>query len=104
MTPKMNLSATSLIKLIKWEPCKVDESAFTCSLSKEEIWGFLDKPFDPSKFSSHTQSTERCVKLVTEAAATVCGQEARDGYTRASIQHRESLPVFTTKKHILATF
>ena len=104
VTPKMNLSATSLIKLIKWEPGKVDEPVFTCSLSQEEIRGFLDKPLDPPKFSSHTQSTERCVKLVTEAAAAVCGQEARDGYIRARVQHREFLPVFTTKKHILATF
>ena len=63
MNPKKNLSATSLSKLIKWEPGKVDEPVFTCSLSQEEIRGFLDKPLDPPKFSSHTQSTERCVKL-----------------------------------------
>jgi len=42
------------------------------------------------------------VKIVTEAAAAVCGQEARDGYIRARLQHREEMPVFTTKKHFLA--
>ena len=82
----------------------MDEPVFTCSLSKEEIKGFLVKPHDPPQFSCHTQSTERCVKLVTEAAAAVCGQEARDGYAKARMEHREAMPIFTTKKHIMATF
>ena len=73
-------------------------------MTRAEIKAFLDKPYDPPKFSCHTQSTERCVKLVTEAASAVCGQEARDGYIRARIHHREAMPIFTTKKHILATF
>ena len=42
----------------------------------------------------------RCVKMVTEAAAAVCGQEARDGYIRARVHHREEMSVFTTKKHV----
>ena len=41
---------------------------------------------------------------MTEAAGAVCGKEARDAYTMARIQHRETLPVFTTKKQILATY
>ena len=57
----------------------------------------------PPKFCSHTQSTERCVKLVTEAAAKVCGQEARDGYIRARVRHREAMSTFDNKD-ILATF
>ena len=104
MTPKLNLSATSLTKLITWKAGKVDEPVLTCSMTRAEIKAFLDKPYDPPKFSCHTQSTERCVKLVTEAASAVCGQEARDGYIRARIHHREAMPIFTTKKHILATF
>ena len=104
VTPKLNLSATSLTKLISWKSGQVDEPVFTCSLSRSEILAFKTDPYNPPKFSCHTQSTERCVKLVTEAAAAVCGQEARDGYIRARIQHREAMAVFTTKKHMLATF
>ena len=44
------------------------------------------------------------MKLVTEAAASVCGQEARDGYIRARLHDREEVPTFKTKKNILATF
>ena len=70
-------------------------------MSQSEVKGFIEKPFSPPKFSSHTQSTERCVKLMTEAASAVC---ARDAYTIVRIQHREVMPVFTTKNHIMATF
>ena len=104
VTPKLNMSATSLMKLISWKAGEVDEPVLTCSMSRAEIKAFLNKPYDPPKFSCHTQSTERCVKMVTEAAAAVCGQDARDGYIRARVHHREVMPVFTTKKHILATF
>ena len=84
--------------------CNKTDQVFNCSLSKEEIKGLLVKPYDPPLFSCHTQSTERCVKLVIEAAAAVCGQVAGDGYAEARMEHREAMPIFTKKKHILATF
>ena len=34
----------------------------------------------------------------------VSGQEARDGYIRARVQHREAMPTFVSKKDMLATF
>ena len=83
ITPKLNLSATGLSKLISWKPGQVYEPIYTCSLSKAEIKGFIDLTYEYPNLSCHTQSTERCVKLVTEAAAAVCGQEARDGYIQA---------------------
>ena len=44
------------------------------------------------------------VQLVTDAAGQVCGQDARDGYILAKLEHREELPVYKTKSHMLATF
>ena len=44
------------------------------------------------------------VKLVTESAAAVAGQEARDGFIRARIHHRDDMPQFRTKADIMATF
>ena len=49
-------------------------------------------------------SFQRAVKLVTEASASVCGQDGRDGFIRARIQHREEMPVLRTNSHIFATF
>ena len=34
------------------------------------------------RFPCHTQAVERCVKLVTEASAAVCGQKSHDGLIR----------------------
>ena len=104
ITPKINLSATSLVKLIQWNPGQVVEPAFTCLLSTQEIQQFSDVPYNAPKFSCNTQATERCVKIVTEAAAAVAGPEAREGYIRARISHRDAMPIFLTKKHVLCTF
>ena len=59
ITPKLNLSATSLLTLISWAPGKVQEPSFTCSLSTSEILGFEKIPYIPPKFTCHAQSTER---------------------------------------------
>ena len=66
-TPKLNLSATTLTKLITWREVQVHEPVFTCSLTREEIKGFKNHPFTPPHFTSHTQSTERAVKQVIDA-------------------------------------
>ena len=65
-TPKLNMSATTLTKLISWKSGQVQEPVFTCSLSKEEIRSFYKTPFIPPSYTSHTQSTERAVKQVLD--------------------------------------
>ncbi|KAG0730158.1 hypothetical protein GWK47_003325 [Chionoecetes opilio] len=69
ITPKLNLSATSLQTLISWQPGQVHEPAFTCSLSGDQIQEILVKPYEVPEFSIHTQSTER----VCEAGDRGCG-------------------------------
>ena len=59
-TPKLNLAATSLLDLIDWKTADVQEPSFTCSLATSEILSFKASPYNPPKFSCHTQSTERC--------------------------------------------
>ena len=76
ITPKINLSATSLVKLIQWNPGQVVEPAFTCLLSTQEIQQFSDVPYNAPKFSCNTQATERCVKI----AAALARPEAREAW------------------------
>ena len=102
--PKLNLSTTSLQNMITWNNKECYEPVYTCKLNKQQLREIKQKPFSIPKYSVHTQSTERCVKQVTEAAAAVVGQEARDGFVRARLQSRKTMPVFHSKKHILATF
>ncbi|GBM91591.1 hypothetical protein AVEN_164198-1 [Araneus ventricosus] len=51
------------------------------------------------EFLGHTQSVERCVKLISEATMKVCGETARHGYIRAKFQARKELPTFDNKGH-----
>src|SRR6218665_2554631 len=46
------------------------------------------------KFPCHTHAVERHVKLVTEAATAVCGQNSRDGFNRARMASRQLMPTF----------
>ncbi|KAK4874453.1 hypothetical protein RN001_013813 [Aquatica leii] len=53
------------------------------------------------KLPCHTQAVERCIRLVTEASSSVCGNEARDGLIRAKLASRSELPKFETKKQFI---
>ena len=48
-----------------------------------DIRKFVDTPMEVPNWSSHTQSEERIVKKVTEAADHVYSHERRDGYVRS---------------------
>ena len=103
-TPFLNMDATNLIGLIDWDIETIHEPVFTCSLTQAEVKDILGRPLDIPYFPLHTQSTERAVKQVTEAAAAVCGPEKRDGYVRARIAHRELIPKFQSKKDMKPLF
>ena len=100
-TPKLNLKATTLQDLVSWTSGDIHEPVFTCNLSNEELINILEKPYVTPDVKIHSQSTERAVQQVTEAAKAVVGQEARDGFITARLQHREKMPKFKTKQHIM---
>ena len=102
--PKLYFNALKLIDLICWKETKVEEPIFTTGLSENEIVQLKVSPLSVPNFSCHTQSTERCVKLTTEAAAAVAGQTARHQYIKARNLHKQILPKFKTKNDILKTF
>ena len=104
ITPKLNFSATTLSDLIFWNEVNIEEPVFSCCLSRYDIEQLRHQPLTVPPFSCHTQSTERCVKLVTEAAAEVAGQNARDLYIKVKNNYRKSIPTFNTKADIMKTF
>lgn len=69
----------------------------TDDLKKIVVEGNIEK-FDFPKFPCHTQSVERCVKLTTEAAGSVAGQVAREGYIACKQNYRQIMPKFNSKK------
>lgn len=100
--PKLNFEATDYVDLINWQESHITEPPLTKNISDEDLKLLVatgDTPVvDFPQFPCHTQAVERCVKLVTEASAAVCGAPARDGFIRARLEARRIMPVFDTKR------
>ena len=90
--------------MIDWQSTTITEPPLKKRISNEELKQMiLDVPADIDilKYPCHTQAVERCIKLVTQASVAVCRYTARDGFIRARIASRDSLPVFETKSQYL---
>lgn len=98
--PKLNFHATDYIELINWQSITYAEPPLTIRISDDELKSMVKSvptEIRIAKFPCHTQAVERCVKLVTEASAAVCSDEARDGFIKARVESRRQLPQFETK-------
>ncbi|KAK4882474.1 hypothetical protein RN001_005793 [Aquatica leii] len=98
--PSFNLNADDYFELVSWQSLTITEPPLTVKISDNELQEMIsDVPaeIEMLNFPCHSQAVERCVKLVTEASAAVCGYEARDGFIRSRIASRVSLPKFETK-------
>ena len=97
-TPDINPDASSLTDLIDWT--SVSEPPLTCNLTTAAVRAFVDCPMEVPNWPSHTQSVERCIKMVTEAAAHVYSQERREGYIRSKVVSRELMSMNKSKKDL----
>ena len=101
--PKLNFDAGEYLDLIDWQDSAVTELPLTVNVSEADIWQFVathgDSTVEFNRYLCHTQSVERCVKLVTEESLSLCGQPARDGFIRSRLEARSIMPVFNTKSN-----
>ncbi|GBO10210.1 hypothetical protein AVEN_147057-1 [Araneus ventricosus] len=99
--PKLNFEAADYIDLIDWSNCVVTELPLTMHIKDKDLKEMCKEKQFPAltfeEFPCHTQSVERCVKLISEAAMKVCGETARYGYIRSQFQARKELPTFENK-------
>lgn len=98
-TPELNTEATKITDLIKWE-IPVYEPPLTTSLTTFEVKQFLSKPMEVPNWCCHTQAIERCVKMVTEAAASVYSHEKREGIIRSQEASRSLMSKNQSKKDL----
>ena len=63
----------------------------TVSLPDDEINNFLINPMECLAYPCHTQSVERGIQLISEAASHVIGAENRDGFIRQRMRSRKEL-------------
>ena len=96
-TPEINPNAKQLSDLIAWN-FSVTEPPLTCTLTSATIKEFLKYPMEVPHWDSHTQSVERCVKLVIEAASHVYTYERRKLYIRAQLVGRHLMSQNRSKK------
>ena len=95
--PQIRDNAETLQDLLPpLEQCTL-EPPLTKVLSDEELKEIVQRPYCVD-IPCHSQGVERCVRMVTEAASSVYGYDARDGYIRAVIKSRDFMPTFETKK------
>ncbi|KAG7169514.1 hypothetical protein Hamer_G027070, partial [Homarus americanus] len=78
--PPINVNATKLPELVDLS-LEVLEPPLTTSLTSQELRNLKETPMQVPKWPSHTQSVERCVKMVTEAAGHVYSHERREDVT-----------------------
>ena len=83
--PKINFKANNYTELFDWETVKFSEPPLTMRLSDDEIRGFILTPLELPRYPCHTQAVERGIKVVSEAAAAVIGEEARDSFIRQKL-------------------
>ena len=88
----LNLNSIDYLDLINWNGCRVTVPPILSDLSEEQLKSVVSGHSPPvtelESFPFDTQSVEKCVKIVTEAAA-VCGADNRDSFIRARLQSRE---------------
>ena len=91
--PVINLDAqtyTELTDVRKYARDSDEELPFISLFSTERLNELVDEPLHTS-VPCHTQSTERSVKMTTEAAAAVTGVDRQDGYSLNKVAYRRRM-------------
>lgn len=99
--PKVNLNACSYIDLIDWQQ-NIYEPPILMNVSDEQLQDLIENGGDAvlefMRLPCHTQAVERSVKVVTEAALSVCDKTRREGFIKSKLASRKLMPKFETKK------
>jgi len=89
---KLKIDASEYFDMINLAVCPISEPPVTKALTYAELRELITMEMTTNvsflKFPCHTQTVERCVKVVTEAAKTVYGQKSRDGFIHACVASR----------------
>jgi len=102
VAPEINFTAKKYHEVITWNASTITEPPLTRSLTIAEIEHKIRTASFPddgiTSFPCHTQAVERMVRVVTEAAAEVCGMENRESSIRAKVASRKKMARFATKR------
>lgn len=107
--PKLNFKAKEYTELINWDTLVVTPPPVLSHISTAGLQEMVQDAaegqppvIDVLPFPCHTQSVERHIKIVTEAAQQTSSHEDREGNIRQKIRSRLNMPKFATKKDYTA--
>jgi len=103
LVPTINFDANDYHDIIYWPQTVVTCPPLFANIPSDVIAHLISRGEKPTlavslaEIPCHTQAVERTVKLVTQAASKVYGHERRDGFIRATLASRATMPTFDTK-------
>ena len=97
--PPLNWDAQVWWDIIDWDKVEVFEPTLLSEIGSEELAQSVVKPLIFPNFPCHSQSVERAVKLVTEAAYKVWGTDRRHNHIVSVIASRKARKPFKSKKY-----
>ena len=99
--PALRWGAKKWWDIIDWEAkdATIYEPAILSKMDNDELKEVIIKPVSFPHFPLHSQSVERGVKLVSEAATKVVGGKKRHQHILSLIESREMRAACDTKKY-----
>ena len=98
VVPSINMDAKTYLDLFNWNQVEFSEPPLTVHFTNEEIKDFVNTPYSPPDIPCHTQAVERGIRVITEAATSVIGQDSRDGFIRQKLRSRKDVGYCGSKK------
>ena len=99
MHPALKWDADDWWEIIDWSQVEVFEPTLLSAIESSTLDQAVMEPLIFPNFPCHSQSVERAVKLVTEAASKVCGADRRHSHIVSVLASRRARKPFKSKKH-----
>ena len=98
--PTLQWGAKKWVDIIDWDSADstIHEPTILTRLDNEELNSAITTPIIMPEFPVHSQSVERGVKLVSEAATKAVGEEKRHQHILSIIESRAMRAACDTKK------
>ena len=96
--PPLQWQTKKWSEIIDWKSQTVQECSILSSLGIEDLDNAITMPLSFPSYPLHSQSVERCVKLVSEAATKVVGGEKRHQHILSVVESRRMRKASDTKR------
>ena len=98
--PQLQWQAKKWFEIIDWQSklLQVHEASILSNLDNEDLDNAIINPHIFPMYPAHSQSVERCVKLVSEAAVKVVGLEKRHQHILSVVESRRMRKAGDSKK------